>query len=104
MRSAVTVPPLIKEGFAAEDASAGNTALISALRFGGDSLNVSGDFPTLADPRHADAYSPLRDAQLSLWTPNAVAAGLVVLSLRRKSRCPSTTYGGPVTQSRPGPC
>jgi hypothetical protein len=36
MRSAATVRPLIKEGFAAEDASAGNTALISALRFGGD--------------------------------------------------------------------
>lgn len=104
MRSAATVPPLIKEGFAAEDASAGNTALISALRFGGDFPQRVRALPTLADPRHADAYSPLRDAQLSLWTPNAVAAGLVVLSLRRKSRCPSTTYGGPVTQSPPGPC
>ena len=35
-----------------------------------------GDFPTLTDPRHADAYSPLWDAQLGLWTPKAVAAGL----------------------------
>ncbi len=67
---------LIKDGFAAEDASAGNTALINALRFGGDFLQVFGDFPTLTDPRHADAYSPLWDAQLGLWTPKAVAEGL----------------------------
>ena len=67
---------LIKDGFAAEDASAGNTALINALRFGGDFLQVFGDFPTLTDPRHADAYSPLWDAQLGLWTPKAVSEGL----------------------------
>jgi len=35
-----------------------------------------GDFPTLASPRHADAYSPLWDAQLGLWTDKAVRAGL----------------------------
>jgi hypothetical protein len=67
---------LVKDGFASSDASAGNTALINALRNGGDLLNVFGDFPTLADPRHADAYSPLWDAQLGLWTPKAVAEGL----------------------------
>ena len=67
---------LVKDGFAADDASAGNTAMINALRYGGDLLNVFGDFPTLADPRHADAYSPLWDAQLGLWTPKAVSAGL----------------------------
>jgi hypothetical protein len=67
---------LVKDGFASSDASAGNTAMINALRNGGDLLNVFGDFPTLADPRHADAYSPLWDAQLGLWTPKAVAAGL----------------------------
>ncbi len=67
---------LIKDGFAADDASAGNTAMINALRHGGDLLNVFGDFPTLADPRHADAYSPLWDAQLGLWTPKAVQEGL----------------------------
>jgi hypothetical protein len=67
---------LVKDGFAAQDASAGNTALINALRNGGDLLNVFGDFPTLSDPRHADAYSPLWDAQLGLWTPKAVSAGL----------------------------
>ena len=37
---------LIKDGHASEDASAGNTALIDALRNGGDLLNVFGDFPT----------------------------------------------------------
>jgi hypothetical protein len=67
---------LVKDGFASSDASAGNTAMIDALRNGGDLLNVFGDFPTLTDPRHADAYSPLWDAQLGLWTPKAVAAGL----------------------------
>jgi len=47
----------------------------SASGYDLDLLNVFGDFPTLSDPRHADAYSPLWDAQLGLWTPNAVAAG-----------------------------
>src|SRR6201994_4753357 len=67
---------LIKDGHAPQDASAGNHALINALRRGGDLLNVFGDFPTLKDPRHADAYSPLWDAQLGLWTPKAIKAGL----------------------------
>ena len=67
---------LIKDGHGSEDASATNSALIDALRHGGDLLNVFGDFPTLADPRHADAYSPLWDAQLGLWTAKAVQEGL----------------------------
>jgi hypothetical protein len=67
---------LVKDGHAAEDAAADNTALINALRNGGDLLNVFGDFPTLADPRHAQAYSPLWDAQLGLWTDKAVQQGL----------------------------
>jgi hypothetical protein len=67
---------LVLDGHAPEDASLGNTALINALRNGGDLLNVFGDFPTLTDPRHADAYSPLWDAQLGLWTQKAVKQGL----------------------------
>jgi len=67
---------LIKDGHAAQDAAASNTALINALRNGGDLLNVFGDFPTLKDPRHAQAYSPLWDAQLGLWTPKAIKEGL----------------------------
>ncbi len=67
---------LVLDGHASEDASAGNTALINALRNGGDLLNVFGDFPTLADPRHAQAYSPLWDAQLGQWTQKAIDEGL----------------------------
>jgi len=67
---------LVQDGHVSEDASAGNTALINDLRNGGDLLNVFGDFPTLSDPRHADAYSPLWDAQLGLWTDKAVKEGL----------------------------
>src|SRR5262245_52447480 len=67
---------LVKDGHAAEDASAGNTALIDALRNGGDLLNVFGDFPTETDPRHALAYSPLWDAQLGQWTDKAIKEGL----------------------------
>ena len=67
---------LADDGYVGDDASLGNTAMINALRHGGDLLNVFGDFPTLADPRHADAYSPLWDAQLGLWTPKAVSEGL----------------------------
>jgi hypothetical protein len=67
---------LAKDGMVSEDASQANTKFINALRFGGDLLNVFGDFPTLTDPRHADAYSPLWDAQLALWTPKAIKEGL----------------------------
>jgi hypothetical protein len=67
---------LVLDGHASEDASAENTGLINALKNGGDLLNVFGDFPTLASPRHADAYSPLWDAQLGLWTEKAIKEGL----------------------------
>lgn len=67
---------LARDGHIDEDASADNRPLINALRNGGDLLNVFGDFPTLEDPRHSSAYSPLWDAQLGLWTDKAVRAGL----------------------------
>ena len=67
---------VVLDGHASEDASLSNTGLIGALRHGGDLLNVFGDFPTLSDPRHADAYSPLWDAQLGLWTEKAIKARL----------------------------
>ncbi len=67
---------LVRDGYASEDASAGNTAMINALRNGGDLLNVFGDFPTERDPRHAQAYSPLWDAQLGQWTQKAINQGL----------------------------
>ena len=65
-----------KDGMMSVNAVQTNTAFINALRYGGDALNVFGDFPTLTDPRHADAYSPLWDDQLAMWTPKAVAEGL----------------------------
>jgi hypothetical protein len=67
---------LALDGEVGENASQENTKFINALRFGGDLLNVFGDFPTLASPRHSAAYSPLWDAQLGLWTPKAVKEGL----------------------------
>jgi len=67
---------LALDGNVGQDASAGNTAFIDALRNGGDLLNVFGDFPTLSDPRHSNAYSPLWDAQLGLWTKKAIDQGL----------------------------
>ncbi|MBV9414104.1 MAG: hypothetical protein JO363_03920 [Solirubrobacterales bacterium] len=67
---------LVLDGHASEDASLVNTGLIESLRHGGDLLNVFGDFPTLADPRHSQAYSPLWDAQLGLWTDKAIKKGL----------------------------
>jgi hypothetical protein len=67
---------LTKDGSVSENASQSNTAFINSLRYGGDLLNVFGDFPTLTDPRHSDAYSPLWDAQLGLWTPKAIKEGL----------------------------
>ena len=67
---------LALDGHVSEDASLSNPGLIDALRHGGDLLNVFGDFPTLSDPRHADAYSPLWDAQLGLWTQKAINQGL----------------------------
>jgi hypothetical protein len=65
-----------KDSPISENAVQTNTAFINAMRYGGDILNVFGDFPTLNTPRHADAYSPLWDAQLGLWTPKAVKEGL----------------------------
>ena len=70
---------LIKDGHATEDASLSNTALLQALANGGDARNILGDFPTITDPRHAQAYSPLWDAQLGQWTDKAVKAGLNTL-------------------------
>jgi hypothetical protein len=65
-----------KDSPISENAVQTNTAFINAMRYGGDILNVFGDFPTLTDPRHADAYSPLWDAQLGMWTPKAISEGL----------------------------
>ncbi len=67
---------VILDGHGSEDAYMDNAGLMSALRNNGDALNTQGDFPTLDDPRHANAYSPLWDAQVGVWTPEAIAKGL----------------------------
>ena len=67
---------LARDGHISQDASAANTTMIDALRHGGDLLNVFGDFPTLRDPRHSAAYSPLWEAQLGLCTDKAARLGL----------------------------
>lgn len=64
---------LILDGHNSEDASLSDKPLIDALaNKSGDALNVLGDFPSLSDPRHANAYSPLWDAQLGEWTKKAI--------------------------------
>jgi len=68
---------VIQDGFGFEDANLANKPLLDALaNHSGDSLNVLGDFPSLADPRHANAYSPLWDAQVGQWSPKAIREGL----------------------------
>ncbi len=68
---------LIVDGRGAEDASLKNTGLLKALgENDGDAQNVLGDFPSLTDPRHANAYSPLWDAQVGEWSQKAIDAGL----------------------------
>lgn len=67
---------LILDGHASEDANLDNTALLQSLRDDGDALNIQGDFPSLANPRFANAYSPLWDAQVGEWTPEAIEEGL----------------------------
>jgi len=64
---------LITDGQAVEDANLSNKKLLDTLaNHDGDTLNVLGDFPSLADPRHANAYSPLWDAQIGEWSEKAV--------------------------------
>lgn len=68
---------LIEDGHASEDANLENEELIRSLAEGeGDAQNVLGDFPSLADPRHANAYSPLWDAQVGEWSQKAIDEGL----------------------------
>lgn len=51
-----------------------NATLANASSLGSP-LNVQGDFPSLDDPRHANAYSPLWDVQLGEYAQKAIAAG-----------------------------
>jgi hypothetical protein len=57
---------LIIDGRNAEDASLGNTALLTALRNGGDARNVIDVFPTMVEPFRSE-YSPAWDLHLTEW-------------------------------------
>ena len=59
------------DGNLSEDITPSNTAQIRT------SNNIQGDFPLRAEPRHEFSYSPLWDAQVGEWTPQAIAQGKV---------------------------
>ncbi len=66
---------LIRDGLNAQELSLENTELLEALRNGGDLENVFEVFPTLRDPALAQAYTPLWDLNVGVWSDDAVADG-----------------------------
>jgi hypothetical protein len=80
-RTGASSPPaqglnhLIADGHATEDAHLGNTALLSALRQGGDARNVIEVFPTMLQARLREEYSPAWDFHLVVWSNQRVAQG-----------------------------
>src|SRR5207248_3944666 len=67
---------VIIDALNAQEANLQNTALLEALREGGDAHNVFSFFPTLRDPMFAQDYSPLWDLNIGVWSKFAVAHGL----------------------------
>jgi len=66
---------LIRDGLNAQELNLENTELLEALRNGGDLENVFEVFPTLQDPTLAQAYTPLWDLNVGMWSIAAVAEG-----------------------------
>ena len=66
---------LIRDGLNAQELNLENTELLEALRNGGDLENVFEVFPTLLDPTLAQAYTPLWDLNVGVWSDEAVAEG-----------------------------
>ncbi len=66
---------LVIDGRNVEEATLSNTALLTALRNGGDARNVLDVFPTMTDPRFRLEYSPAWDLHLTFWSMAAVASG-----------------------------
>jgi len=60
------------DGNLAADTTPANTSQIRS------SNNIQGDFPLRSQPRHEFSYSPLWDAQVGQWTPQAIAQGKAV--------------------------
>jgi hypothetical protein len=69
---------LVVDGRNVEEAQLANTALLTALRNGGDARNVLDVFPTMIDPRFRLEYSPAWDLRLTFWSSAAVASGINV--------------------------
>ncbi len=69
------IPHLIRDGLNAQELNLENTELLEALRNGGDLENVFEVFPTLQDPTLAQAYTPLWDLNVGVWSDAAVAEG-----------------------------
>ncbi len=66
---------LIRDGLSAQELNLENTELLEALRNGGDLENVFEFHPTLEDPALAEAYTPLWDLNVGVWSDAAVAEG-----------------------------
>ncbi|MBA2409994.1 MAG: hypothetical protein H0V62_09580 [Gammaproteobacteria bacterium] len=69
---------VVIDGLLPQEANLANTAVLEALRIGGDSHNVLDSFPTLRNPRLARLYTPMWDTRFAVWTPSAVNSGLNV--------------------------
>lgn len=69
------IPHLIRDGLNAQELNLENTEVLEALRNGGDLENVFEVFPTLQDPTLAQAYTPLWDLNVGVWSDAAVAEG-----------------------------
>ncbi len=52
-----------------------NPALLEGLRMLGDAHNVLGSFPTLADKRLRELYTPLWDLNIAVWSDDIVNKG-----------------------------
>ena len=53
-----------------------NPALLEGLRMLGDAHNVLGSFPTLADKRLRELYTPLWDLNIAVWSDDIVNKGM----------------------------
>ena len=66
---------VVVDGLLATEGNLQNTALLEALRRGGDNHAILDSFPTLRDPRLSRLYTPMWDTHLAVWSSEAVASG-----------------------------
>ncbi len=87
---------LIRDGLNDQELNLENTELLEALRNGGDLENVFEVFPTLLDPALAQAYTPLWDLNVGVWSNAAVADGRNI-ALRDANRIRAVAATGELT-------